>query len=226
MDLALGGGALARLVDIDFAGLHPGIASTQFVLASDVSNPLLGARGAAAVYAPQKGASPDEVTILEAALTNYARVFVNKVGAEASRAVAAEGSGAAGGIGFAVMVALRARREPGIEFIRELTHLEDRIRDADLVITGEGSLDGQSLEGKTPFGVAESAVRMGVVVVAVCGRTTLSQRELARIGFARTFALMDLEPDAVRSIAGAAALLEQTGKTIALSLPELVPKCN
>ena len=224
VDLALGGGALADLAAIDLDGLHPGIGSTQFVLASDVSNPLLGVRGAAAVYAPQKGASPDEVALLEAALANYANVFVDKIGAEASRAVAAAGSGAAGGIGFAVMVALHARRELGIDFVRELTHLEDRLKDADLVITGEGSLDVQSLEGKTPFGVAESAARMGVTAVAVCGRTTLSEKQLTRIGFARTFALMDLEPDATKSISGAGALLERIGKAIGLSMPEIISK--
>lgn len=224
VDLALGGGALARVVDIDLDGLHAGIGSTQFVLAGDVSNPLLGVRGAAAVYAPQKGASPDEVMLLEAALTNYANVFIDEVGADALRALSASGSGAAGGIGFAVIVALHARRQLGIDFVRELTRLDDRLEGADLVITGEGSLDDQSLEGKTPFGVAKSAARMGVAAVAVCGRTTLSEQQLTGIGFTRTLSLMDLEPDAAKSISGAAALLEQTGKTVGLSMRELTSK--
>ena len=224
VDLALGGGELARVVDIDLDGLHAGIGSTQFVLAGDVSNPLLGVRGAAAVYAPQKGASPDEVMLLEAALTNYANVFIDEVGADALRALSASGSGAAGGIGFAVMVALHARRQLGIDFVRELTRLDDRLKGADLVITGEGSLDDQSLEGKTPFGVAQSAARMGVAAIAVCGRTTLSEQQLTGIGFTRTLSLMDLEPDAAKSISGAAALLEQTGKTVGLSMRELTSK--
>ena len=220
-DLMLGGGALARLADINLDGLHPGIASTQFVVASDVNNPLLGVRGAAAVYSPQKGASPDDVVLLEAALTNYSRVLIDTIGADASRAVSSPGAGAAGGIGYAAMVVLRARRESGIDFVRELTRLEDRLEGADLVITGEGSLDDQSLEGKTPFGVAESAARKGVAAVAVCGRTTLSEQQLADIGFVRTFSLMDIQPDAEKSMSDAAALLEQVGTAIGRAMHDL-----
>lgn len=211
-----GGAALIDLVDIDLSGLDPRLADAAIVLASDVDNPLLGDQGAAAVFAPQKGASADDVAVLEAGLERFSELLDAQPGVRPS--AQASGAGAAGGVGYAALAVLGARREPGIDVVQRLTALADRLAGADLVITGEGSLDEQSLGGKTPMGVAAAARAAGIPVVAVCGRTTLSREQTADAGFRRVYPLSDLESDPTRSMARAASLLERTGRRIASGL--------
>lgn len=211
-----GGVALADLVSADVSGLDPRLATASIVLASDVDNPLLGDRGAAAVFAPQKGASADDVAALEAALTRFAEVLEAQPGVR--RSVDSPGAGAAGGVGYAALAVLGASREPGIDVVQHLTGLADRLVGADLVITGEGSLDDQSLGGKTPLGVAAAARAAGVPVVAVCGRTTLSEAQAQDAGFRDVYALSALEPDPASSIANAKALLVEIGVQLAHDL--------
>lgn len=210
--IADGGAALADLANIDLSGLDPRVASCEIVLAADVDNPLLGVRGAAAVFGPQKGATSADVERLDAALAHFVDVLSTAVPAAADH-VAAPGAGAAGGVGFAALV-LGAHREPGTAVVQRLTDLPAKIAEADLVITGEGSLDEQSLGGKAPIGVAKAAIAAGVPVVAVCGRTTLDDTTLREAGFAAVYALSDLEPDVQKSMAGASGLLRQIGTTI------------
>jgi glycerate kinase len=209
-----GGADLELVAALDLAGLHPAFRSGEasLTLAADVDNPLTGLDGAAAVYGPQKGASPAEVARLDAGLERWAAVVAATVGKEWS---AAPGGGAAGGVGFAAMAVLGARMQPGIELVLELTGLEARLAGADLVITGEGSLDGQSLAGKAPVGVARAAARHGVPVVAVAGRNTLTGAELAAAGIAAVYPLTAVEPDLERCQAEAAALLYRVGQMIA-----------
>ena len=209
-----GGADLESVAALDLAGLHPAFRSGEasLTLAADVDNPLTGLDGAAAVYGPQKGASPAEVARLDAGLRRWAAVVAATVGKDWS---AAPGAGAAGGVGFAAMAVLGARMRPGIELVLELTGLEARLAGADLVITGEGSLDGQSLAGKAPVGVARAAARHGVPVVAVAGRNTLTGAELAAAGIAAVYPLTAIEPDLERCQAEAAALLYQVGQMIA-----------
>lgn len=214
-DLPHGGAALARLARIDLAGLDSRLETASITLASDVDNPLLGPTGAAAVFGPQKGAAPADVDELDAALAWYVTVLTSAAGQRATDMVTAPGAGAAGGVGYAALAVLNAQRRPGIDVVLELTGLAAKLRDADLVITGEGSLDEQSLGGKTPMGVANAAAAANVRAVAVCGRTVLSPEQLTTAGFERTFALTDLEPDVERCIANAATLLEQVGRDIA-----------
>lgn len=220
-ELADGGAALQQLSRVDLSGLDRRLARARFVLASDVDNPLLGPAGAAAVFGPQKGASPADVADLDRGLARFADGLTAELGAPAAAAALAPGAGAAGGVGFAALAVLGAERRPGIDVVLELTGLEAKIHGADLVITGEGSLDEQSLGGKTPMGVALAAARCGVPVVAVCGRTTLSAMVLAEAGFAATFPLSEREPDVARSMANAGGLLEQIGDEIARTLPAL-----
>lgn len=211
-----GGAALAGLARIDLAGLDPRLAAATFTLASDVDNPLLGPNGAAAVFAPQKGATPDDVAHLDAALSRFVEVLAKESGPQALERAAAPGAGAAGGVGYAALAVLDAQRRPGIDVVLDLTGLAGKLEGADLVITGEGSLDEQSLGGKTPLGVARAA---GVTpVVAVCGRTTLTADQVRAAGFERVHALTDLEPDVGTCITNAAPLLEQVGRTIAAGL--------
>ncbi len=213
-ELPPGGAALARLKWIDFADFDPRLEDTRFVLASDVDNPLLGPDGAAAVFGPQKGASSEDVGRLDAALSHYVDVLGQELGSRALKAAEAPGAGAAGGVGYAAIAVLAASRRPGIDVVLEFTDLAHRLTGADLVITGEGSLDEQSLLGKTPMGVARAAALAGVPVIAVCGRTTLTEGQLRDAGFQSTFALTDIEDNVETCMTEAGRLLEQLGTII------------
>lgn len=217
-ELPSGGAALANLHSIDFTHFEPRLVDTRFVLASDVDNPLLGAQGAAAVFGPQKGAAPQDVDVLDAALARFVEVLAREIGFRAVKAAEAPGAGAAGGVGYAAIAALAATRRPGIDVVLEFTGLAERLAGADLVITGEGSLDEQSLLGKTPLGVARAAAGQGVPVIAVCGRTTLEHAQAAAAGFEDVYALTELETDVNRCIAEAGQLLEQLGTQISGTL--------
>jgi glycerate 2-kinase len=219
-----GGGALHDVAALDLAGLHPALSSAEVTLAADVDNPLTGPDGAAEVYGPQKGASPAEVAALDAGLRRWAAVVAAAVGRDWSHA---PGSGAAGGVGFAARAVLGAGSRPGIGLVLELAGFAAALDGADLVITGEGSLDAQSLAGKAPVGVARAAARHGIPVIAVAGRSTLTQAELATAGITAVYPLSDLEPDPERSLAEAAELLRQTGQMIARDrLAEAVTKAG
>ncbi|MFC6707641.1 glycerate kinase [Flexivirga alba] len=210
-----GGAALADLTRVDLAGLDPRLVRTDFVVALDVDNPLLGETGAAAIFGPQKGASPDQVRQLDDALAHYARALAATIGSVVDDAAATPGAGAAGGVGFAALAILGATPQTGLELVADLVGLAERVRGADLVITGEGSLDEQSLSGKTPVGVARITRAAGVPhVVAVCGVSTLDENQVVAGGFDAVWTLADLESDVARSIANAAALLTLTGEQI------------
>jgi glycerate kinase len=204
-ELGPGGAALRSLHTVDLTGLDPRLASTRIVVASDVDNPLLGRTGAAAVYAPQKGASDAQVEELELALRRWAQLLAEATGRQLS---AAPGAGAAGGVGYAALTLLEAQFRPGIELILELIDFEALLPGAALVITGEGSLDEQSLHGKAPVGVATAAGRHGVPTIAVAGRSSLSKKELQAGGLAAAYPLTSLEPDPAICIADAGRLLE------------------
>jgi glycerate kinase len=214
-ELPPGGAALARLAALDLSPLHD-LSGVEFLLASDVDNPLLGPGGAAAVYAPQKGASPEEVRLLEAGLRRWADIAEAAAGGQAP-VRDAPGAGAAGGIGFAALLFLGAHMRPGIDLLLELASFGSRLDGARLVITGEGSLDAQTLHGKAPVGVARaaSAHNPAVPVIAVAGRCTLAPDELRAAGIARAYPLSDLEPDLARSVADAGPLVERLAERIA-----------
>ena len=164
------------------------------------------------MYGPQKGASPAEVAVLADGLRRWAAVVAAATGADWSLA---PGSGAAGGVGFAARAALGAQSRPGIGSVLELAGFDAALAGADLVITGEGSLDAQSLAGKAPVGVARAAARLGIPVVAVAGRSTLTAAELAAAGIAAVYPLSDLEPDLERCHAEAGPLLRRAAQMIA-----------
>ncbi|MEW9870907.1 glycerate kinase [Arthrobacter sp. HS15c] len=222
-ELSAGGAALGRLNTIDFSGFEPRLKDARFVLASDVDNPLLGTGGAAAVFGPQKGLAQQDIDTLDSALARFAKVLASEIGHRAIKATEAPGAGAAGGVGYAAIAVLAAKRRPGIDVVLEFTGLAERLAGADLVITGEGSLDKQSLLGKTPLGVARAAAAAGSPVVAVCGRTTLARRELADAGFQETYALTGLESDVETCIAQAGRLLERVGEQIGRRLEATIP---
>ena len=212
-DLPGGGGALTRLARLDLARLRD-LSGVELLLASDVDNPLLGPKGAAAVYGPQKGASPEDVAVLEAGLARWADVTEAALG---RRARDLPGAGAAGGLGFAAQLFLGARMRPGIELLLEMTAFADHLDGARLVITGEGSLEEQSLHGKAPVGVARASAAhdRAVPVIAVAGVSSLSPQQLRAAGIAAAYALTDIEPDVATCRANPGPILERLAARVA-----------
>ncbi|WP_248492062.1 glycerate kinase [Tsukamurella sp. PLM1] len=206
-----GGTALLQAAAVDLSGLLPAARDARFTLACDVDNPLLGPHGAAAVYGPQKGADAAQVTLLDGAL----RTWADLVAATATDVRDVPGAGAAGGTAFGAMAVLGAVARPGVDIVLELAGFSGKLRNADLVVTGEGSLDAQSLHGKAPVGVAAAARAADVPVIAVAGRSVLTPDQLHEAGFRRVIALSELEPDPAVSIANAAQLLRRVGRSIA-----------
>jgi glycerate 2-kinase len=210
--LVRGGTALRDVAALDLAGLHPALRGGSVILATDVVNPLTGPDGAAEVYGPQKGATPAQVGELASGLRRWATVVAETTGTDWSQA---PGAGAAGGVGFAALAVLGAERRLGIELVLDLVNFDVALDGADLVIIGEGSLDAQTLSGKAPVGVAQAAARRGIPVVAVAGRSTLTEGQLAAARITAVYTLSDLEPDPARSSAEADLLLERVGRTLA-----------
>jgi glycerate kinase len=207
-----GGGALREAASLDLAGLHPALRSAALTIAVDVTNPLTGPDGAAEVFGPQKGAAPAQVRDLAEGLRHWAVVVAAATGTDAS---GRPGTGAAGGVGFAAQAVLGAALRPGIGLVLDLVGFHRALIGADLVITGEGSLDAQSLSGKAPAGVALAASGRGIPVVAVAGRSTLTAQQLTTAGITAVYTLADLEPDPARCIAEAGPLLRRVGQMIA-----------
>ncbi len=210
-DLPPGGAALRDLDAVDVSAAAGLLRDVTVVVASDVDSPLLGADGAARVFGPQKGAGPGDVPILEEGLARLDAVVRRDLGVSAADR---PGAGAAGGAGYGAMVFLSATVEPGITYLLGLLDFAAHLAGARLVITGEGSLDRQTLRGKAPAGVARAAAREGVPVIAVSGRSRLGDDELHAAGFERAYALTDLEPDPERCMAEAGPLLERLSERI------------
>ncbi|GIU26220.1 glycerate kinase [Shewanella hafniensis] len=164
--LPSGGAALANLAQIDMTNAHPLLSQCTFEVACDVDNPLCGERGASAIFGPQKGATPAMVKQLDTALAHYADVIAQS-GMSDQREHA--GAGAAGGMGLGVMAFLNAELKPGVEIVMQTVGLADKIRGADLVITGEGRIDGQTVFGKTPMGVLKQAKLQGIPTIGIAG---------------------------------------------------------
>ena len=161
-----GAAGLAKIDTISLDGAHPALSDCRFTVACDVTNPLCGERGCSAVYGPQKGASPEAVKRMDAALAHYAALTERAVGRSFE---STPGAGAAGGMGFALFAYLGAVAESGISLVMRATGLTEALRGADIVITGEGRIDRQSAMGKAPIGVAAEAKRQGATVIALCG---------------------------------------------------------
>lgn len=220
-EVADGGGDLDRVVDLELDAVRRRMDGVEVTVACDVDNPLTGPRGAAAVYGPQKGATPDEVRRLDAALGHWADLLAATTDADVRDH---PGAGAAGGVGFAALAVLGAELRSGIELVLDLVEFHEKLAGADLVVTGEGALDEQTLHGKAPAGVAAAAGRAGVPVVAVCGVNRLDPARMRVAGIGAAYALTDVEPDLQRCLTDGAPLLERLGELIAAEhLAHLVP---
>ncbi|MEP7055744.1 MAG: glycerate kinase [Actinomycetota bacterium] len=208
-ELPPGGIALERLASVDRSGLDPRLNDVDVIAVADVDNPLFGERGASAVFGRQKGADEQMAARLDAALAHYAQIVGEPELAEAP------GAGAAGGLGFALMVFTGAVLQPGLNLVAGILGLRGKIADADIVITGEGRFDDQSLHGKVPVGVAGFAGEAGVQCVVLAGEVTVDDAQIKKAGIAKAYAVTPLAGGTAEAFAQPAYWLEKLAAQVA-----------
>jgi glycerate kinase len=211
LEIGNGGGSLAHLHSIDISDLDHRIADCTIIAACDVDNPLCGEKGAAAVYGPQKGATPEMIKTLDLNLRRFADIVKIQ---QKKDILDSPGSGAAGGLGAGVRVFLNAKLERGINIVTKITNLSERVRDADLVITGEGMIDFQTAFGKTPFGVAQVAKQYNIPVIAIAGGLGKNYQELYSKGFDAIFSITNKPMTLEFAMENASVLIESVTENI------------
>ncbi|WP_408596442.1 glycerate kinase [Pseudomonas sp. PLMAX] len=211
-ELAPGGLSLAQLAGIDLDGIDPRLSAVRFDIAADVDNPLCGPHGASAIFGPQKGATPAQVEQLDRALGSFAEHCATALGKDVRDE---PGSGAAGGLGFAAKAFLGARFKAGVDVVAELVGLAGAVKNANLVITGEGRFDAQTLRGKTPFGVARIARQQGVPVIVIAGTLGDGYQQLYAHGIDAAFALASGPMTLQQACADAPRLLRERASDVA-----------
>ncbi|PQO98219.1 glycerate kinase [Massilia phosphatilytica] len=214
-DLGPGGAELARLDRIDVSGLDPRVRDAEFRIACDVDNPLTGPRGASAVFGPQKGATPAMVAQLDAALAHYADVIRRDMNQDIAQV---PGAGAGGGIAAAMVVFLQGELNPGVEIVMEAVGLDAAVRAADLVVTGEGRIDGQTVHGKTPMGVAQVARHYGKPVVAIGGSLAVDADAVHEQGIEVVVAAVARPCSVAEALAAGADNLRRAARNLAAAL--------
>ncbi len=205
-ELPRGGAALRQLDRVVLDGVDARLKNVQFEIAVDVDNPLCGLRGASAIFGPQKGASAEDVAVLDDALSHFADVCARQFAVDHRNI---PGMGAAGGLGFAVKTCFNASFRPGVELVAELSGLAAAVEGADLVFTGEGRMDAQTLLGKTPAGVARYASRNGIPVIALVGSLGDGYEALYQAGITAAFSLAPGPVSLEQAYAHAAQYLRQ-----------------
>lgn len=211
-ELHVGGAALAQLASVDLSQLDARLAQTDILVACDVDNPLCGAKGASAVFGPQKGATPERVKLLDAALQHYGEKIELATGKSVLNVA---GAGAAGGMGAALFGLLNARLQPGIEIVTEALKLADAVQGADLVITGEGRIDSQTIHGKTPVGVARVAKRYDIPVIAIAGGMTPDYSVVHQHGLDAVFSVLNRIQTLPEALEGARENVRVTARNVA-----------
>lgn len=209
--IAFGGGSLKNIKNIDLSSLDKRLKYVSIEVACDVTNPLVGEKGASAVFGPQKGATPEIVKILDDNLSHYASVIKKDLGKEVSKI---EGSGAAGGLGAALLL-LGGELKRGIELVIKHTELAKKVNNADFVFTGEGSIDSQTIYGKTPMGVATVAHNYKVPTIAFAGKVGEGIDGLYEIGIKSIFSIMTGVSDLDEALENGAINLEITTENVA-----------
>lgn len=203
-EIGRGGAALLDLARIDLTTLDPAVGRARVIVASDVDNPLVGPNGAAHAYGPQKGASAEEVVLLDRALGHFAAVVHRDLAMDVRDV---HGAGAAGGLGAGLVAFLGARVRPGVEIVMEAVGFASAIDDTDLVITGEGAFDERSLGGKVPGGVISAALGAGVRVAVLCGRAEVRPKDIIVASLVERFGQTRALGDACRALEDLAALV-------------------
>lgn len=218
-DVKHGGGSLDKIDAIDISSVDERIKDCKIVVACDVDNPMTGQRGASYVFGPQKGADPEMVKILDKNLEHYSEAVFNATGVQIRDY---PGAGAAGGLGGGLMAFLGAELKRGVDIVIEATGLEEKISDADLVITGEGMIDYQTQYGKTPYGVAQIAKKHNIPVVAIVGSVGHNAEVLYELGFNGIFSIINRPMTLGDAVSECAELLEKTSE----SLMRIVRACR
>lgn len=211
-ELSLGAGNLTKVDRVDLSGLDLRLNDLDVMAAVDVDNPLLGPNGASAIYGPQKGANASDVKHLDSALENFAEKVDSAVGADFKDY---PGAGAAGGMGYAAKALFKATLKPGIQVVMEQVGFERELDAADLVITGEGRLDGQSLAGKTPLGISRLASERGIPVVVIAGQLGEGWRDCYHHGVTAAFSLIDGPMSLQEAVSNTPSLLADRCESVA-----------
>ncbi|RPH20821.1 glycerate kinase [Buttiauxella warmboldiae] len=211
-ELSGGGGALAELACADLTHLDSRLADTDILVACDVNNPLCGEKGASAVFGPQKGATPEMVAQLDAALRHYGEKIEQATG---KRVLELAGAGAAGGMGAALSGLLNARLQPGIDIVTDALKLADAVQGADMVITGEGRIDSQTIHGKTPIGVARVAKRFDIPVIAIAGGMSTDYSVVHQHGIDAVFSVLNRIQTLPEAMDGAYENVKVTARNVA-----------
>ncbi len=214
-EVAFGGGSLGKIQRIDFSAWDSRIAEARFVLASDVENPLLGSEGATRIFGPQKGASPDQVDDLEQQMSSWADLVEQATGIRMHNL---PGAGAAGGIGGAFQAFFPVTTQRGIDVVIAHTQLRNELLDADLVITGEGRIDHQTVSGKTPMGIAQEAKKAGVPTVALAGSVGQGIEPLYAHGLGAVWSIVNSPMTLHEAMREAAPLMEQAAEQMLRTL--------
>ena len=222
-EVAVGGGQLKQIHQIDLSALDARLKQVEIMIASDVNNPLCGEQGASSVFGAQKGATPDMVKQLDQNLSHFADLVEQQCGLDL-RNVA--GAGAAGGLGFGLMAFAGAKIRSGVELVIEQTQLAEKIAQADYVFTGEGGIDFQTKFGKTPFGVAQVAKRLNKPVIACAGYVGEGIEELYAEGFTAIFGIVDGACDLQTALDNAEKNLQRTCQNIARLLSAQQPNLS
>jgi glycerate kinase len=211
-ELVFGGGELSKLTTIDLTNLDPRLQNVRLEVACDVDNPLCGPKGASQVFGPQKGATPEMVELLDANLAHYASIMKNQLGVDV---IDLPGAGAAGGLGAALVGLLNAELRPGINIVMDAVNLDEIVSDADLVITGEGRIDSQTIHGKTPIGVARTAKKHKLPVIGIAGCLASDCGVVHEHGIDAVFAVVNRSVDLPTALAEAAENIELTARNVA-----------
>ena len=206
-----GGAALMDLHSIDLSNLDARLRSTPITVLCDVTNPLFGENGAAFIYAPQKGASAEDVGILDSGLRKLAQISSQTLGEDWSTR---SGTGAAGGMGFGLLAFLKAQLKSGIDVVLETANFSEKLQSADLIFTGEGAIDAQTLKGKTIAGVCREAKKQNVPVIAFGGKVSLSGSEQSTLGLLAAFPIADAPMSLELCIARADELLAEATERV------------
>jgi glycerate 2-kinase len=211
-EIGLGGGSLSELADIDLSGLDVRLKHVKIEVACDVDNPLTGPKGASAVFGPQKGATPEMVATLDKNLQHYADVIGRVLGKQVKDI---PGAGAAGGLGAGLLAFLEAELKRGVEIVLETVKFHERIQDASLVITGEGRIDGQTIFGKTPIGVAKAAKRYNIPVIAIAGSLSDDSNVVLSHGIDALYSIVPGIIPLEKAMANAEYYIAKTARNIA-----------
>ncbi|MEZ9131403.1 glycerate kinase [Vibrio breoganii] len=212
IELGFGGGELSKLATIDLNDLDPRLQDVRLEIACDVDNPLCGPKGASHVFGPQKGATPEMVEQLDANLAHYASIMKEQLGADV---INLPGAGAAGGLGAALVGLLNAELRPGINIVMDAVNLDSVVADADLVITGEGRIDSQTIHGKTPIGVARTAKKHNLPVIGIAGCLAADCGVVHGHGIDAVFSVVNRAVDLPTALAEAAENIELTARNVA-----------